>query len=337
MGIVDRERSDRREDRPDDGRYFSRWRAGRGRTRDGGLTDGADEGWHERIACAGDRANGSFRIRTGREHRRGRGAAQRARRARPGAGRRHGSRAADARRAGPRCSLCDRVVDITLIPETARNPAEGDRVVIGAGAIVQRDHRLAPRPRDRARCWSKRATRSARRRSATWGRSAATWRMPPRAPTRCPRWSASTRSRTPSPPPGRWSGRSPTLVMRPNQTKLPRGRAADGAELPWRRQTGSRSVFLKLGRRNAMAISRLTVAALGRLGRSRQGGRSPARARLGHAADPAFPAAEALLLGQTPTFDAVRGGGAGCGAGNDRDHRQALVERIQGAGAAVRW
>ena len=28
---------------------------------------------------------------------------------------------------------------------------------------------------------------------------------------------------------------------------------------------GSRSTFLKLGRRNAMAISRLTVAALGRL------------------------------------------------------------------------
>jgi carbon-monoxide dehydrogenase medium subunit len=54
------------------------------------------------------------------------------------------------------------------------------------------------------------------------------------------------------------------LVTGPNRTRMPAG----GLLVSLRYQipeAGSRSVFLKLGRRNAMAISRLTVAALGRL------------------------------------------------------------------------
>jgi xanthine dehydrogenase iron-sulfur cluster and FAD-binding subunit A len=55
------------------------------------------------------------------------------------------------------------------------------------------------------------------------------------------------------------------LVVGPNRTTLPVGGLL--VSLSYRMPLpGSRSAFLKLGRRNAMAISRLTVAALGRLG-----------------------------------------------------------------------
>ena len=52
------------------------------------------------------------------------------------------------------------------------------------------------------------------------------------------------------------------LVIGPNRTQIPTGGLIISFHyhVP---QQGSRSVFLKLGRRNAMAISRLTIAALG--------------------------------------------------------------------------
>jgi aerobic-type carbon monoxide dehydrogenase small subunit (CoxS/CutS family) len=54
------------------------------------------------------------------------------------------------------------------------------------------------------------------------------------------------------------------LVTGPNRTRMPAGGLL--VSLRYRvPESGSRSVFVKLGRRNAMAISRLTVAALGRL------------------------------------------------------------------------
>lgn len=54
------------------------------------------------------------------------------------------------------------------------------------------------------------------------------------------------------------------LVIGPNKTKLSKGSliVSFSYQVP---PPGSRSIFFKLGRRNAMAISRLTVAALGRL------------------------------------------------------------------------
>jgi CO/xanthine dehydrogenase FAD-binding subunit len=55
------------------------------------------------------------------------------------------------------------------------------------------------------------------------------------------------------------------LVTGPNRTILPKGGLLVSLSYP-APLPGSRSTFLKLGRRNAMAISRLTVAALGRLG-----------------------------------------------------------------------
>ena len=54
------------------------------------------------------------------------------------------------------------------------------------------------------------------------------------------------------------------LVSAPNKTILPPGALLVSLRYPVP-TTGSRSAFIKLGRRNAMAISRLTVAALGRL------------------------------------------------------------------------
>jgi xanthine dehydrogenase iron-sulfur cluster and FAD-binding subunit A len=53
-------------------------------------------------------------------------------------------------------------------------------------------------------------------------------------------------------------------VTGPNRTRIPAGGLL--VSLGYREpEPGSRSIFLKLGRRNAMAISRLTVAALGRV------------------------------------------------------------------------
>ena len=54
------------------------------------------------------------------------------------------------------------------------------------------------------------------------------------------------------------------LVLQPNRTSLPAGGLLTAVSFPIPPE-GSRSTFLKLGRRNAMAISRLTVAALGYL------------------------------------------------------------------------
>jgi CO/xanthine dehydrogenase FAD-binding subunit len=89
------------------------------------------------------------------------------------------------------------------------------------------------------------------------------------------------------------------LVLAPNRTRIPAGGLL--ASLSYRvAAPGSRSVFLKLGRRNAMAISRLTVAALGRID---DGGRIAEARLVPGAATPRlcrFAAVEGLLLGQLP-------------------------------------
>jgi CO/xanthine dehydrogenase FAD-binding subunit len=90
------------------------------------------------------------------------------------------------------------------------------------------------------------------------------------------------------------------LVLGPNRTVLPGGGLIVSLSYPIP-QPGSRSVFLKLGRRNALAISRLTVAALGRLdetgriveARLAPGSSTPQIVR--------FTAVEDGLLGQIPS------------------------------------
>jgi xanthine dehydrogenase iron-sulfur cluster and FAD-binding subunit A len=89
------------------------------------------------------------------------------------------------------------------------------------------------------------------------------------------------------------------LVTGPNRTQIPAGSllvSLSYATPP----PGSRGVFLKLGRRNAMAISRLTVAALGRL--DVQGRIVETRLVLGSATPQIrrLVAVEQLLLGHIP-------------------------------------
>ena len=90
------------------------------------------------------------------------------------------------------------------------------------------------------------------------------------------------------------------LVVKPNQTIIPPGGLLES--LSYTAPTsGSRSYFNKLGRRKAMAISRLTVAVLGRLDengtiaetRIVTGAATPRICRLAQA--------EAVLLGQKPS------------------------------------
>jgi CO/xanthine dehydrogenase FAD-binding subunit len=90
------------------------------------------------------------------------------------------------------------------------------------------------------------------------------------------------------------------FVIRPNRTKLPAGALLTGVSYR-APAAGGRQVFLKLGRRNALAISRLTVAALGR---TEESGKVAEIRLVPGSATPQirrFPQAEGHLLGQTPT------------------------------------
>ncbi|MCE1253762.1 MAG: FAD binding domain-containing protein [Anaerolineae bacterium] len=98
------------------------------------------------------------------------------------------------------------------------------------------------------------------------------------------------------------------LVSGPNRTLIPPGGLL--VSLSFRiPQTGSKGIFLKLGRRNAMAISRLTVAALGHLD---QNGRiDEARLAPGSASPQIlrFSAVENHLLGQYPNRELYQSAG----------------------------
>ncbi len=89
------------------------------------------------------------------------------------------------------------------------------------------------------------------------------------------------------------------LVLRPNQTQIPAGGllVSFSYRVP---HPDSCSVFLKLGRRNAMAISRLTVAALGHLDAD---GRIAEARLVSGAATPQIrrcTPVEAMLIGRMP-------------------------------------
>jgi carbon-monoxide dehydrogenase medium subunit/xanthine dehydrogenase FAD-binding subunit len=98
------------------------------------------------------------------------------------------------------------------------------------------------------------------------------------------------------------------LVLRPNQTQLQPGEILThftfAAPLP-----GVQTAFIKVGRRNAQAISRLTMAAMGRLDagglvdfvRLTPGAATPQTIR--------FTQAEDMLLGQRPTTDLIAAAG----------------------------
>jgi CO/xanthine dehydrogenase FAD-binding subunit len=197
--------------------------------------------------------------------------------------------------------LCDRVVDITLIPELHQIRREGDRIIIGAGAnfseIVASAlvNETAPGLADA--CHSVGATQI--RNMGTLGGNVANAAACADSLPALVCFGAVAHALTPE---GLVQWPVSELVVRPNQTKLPPGALLTALSYVIPAQ-GSRSAFLKLGRRNAMAISRLTVAALGRVDdtgkvaeiRLVPGSATPQIRR--------FPKAEAVLLGQAPTFE----------------------------------
>jgi CO/xanthine dehydrogenase FAD-binding subunit len=253
-------------------------------------------------------------------------------------------------------TLCDLVVDISLIPELHRIEQDGERVTIGAAAtfseIVENPIVQEAAPVLVQACRQVGAVQI--RNMGTLGGNVAnaaacadslpalvcldaiaTIAVPdpkgfprprpaslePKAPYGLPEAQAAGRTGQKSFGSVNWPVFE--LVLGPNRTRIP----ASGLLISFSftvPAAGSRSVFLKLGRRNAMAISRLTVAALGRLdaaGRIAEarlvpGSATPQIRRLS--------AVEASLLGQTPGEELFRAAA-----------QQAAAEMIRLAGR--RW
>ncbi len=195
--------------------------------------------------------------------------------------------------------LCDRVVDITRIPELRCISQEGDCVTIGAAAtfseVLQSPIVNQTAPLLVQACQQVGAVQI--RNLGTLGGNVANAAACADSLPALVCLDAVARVMTPA---GEQEWPVAELVKAPNRTLIPAGGLL--ASLRYQKPLpGSRSVFLKLGRRNAMAISRLTVAALGRLD---EGGRiAEARLVLGAATPQTrrLGGVEAALLGQVPS------------------------------------
>lgn len=168
--------------------------------------------------------------------------------------------------------LCDRVVDITLVPElheirrvqSEQGDSAAGRVIIGAAASFTEISTSAlvreTAPLLAEACHSVGATQI--RNMGTLGGNVANAAACADSLPALVCLDAVAHVLTSS---GELSWPVADFVTRPNRTQLPPGGllTALSYRVP---APGSRSAFLKLGRRNAMAISRLTVAALGRTG-----------------------------------------------------------------------
>jgi CO/xanthine dehydrogenase FAD-binding subunit len=159
--------------------------------------------------------------------------------------------------------VCDRVVDLSLIPELHRIGRQGDRVTIGAAAsfseVMANSIVAETAPVLIQACRQVGAVQI--RNMGTLGGNVANAAACADSLPALVCLDAIARVVTPQ---GESEWPVSELVRGPNRTIIPAGGVLVSLSyqvpLP-----GSRSVFLKLGRRNAMAISRLTVAALGRL------------------------------------------------------------------------
>jgi CO/xanthine dehydrogenase FAD-binding subunit len=160
-------------------------------------------------------------------------------------------------------SLCDRVIDITQIPELHHITLDGDRVVIGAAAtfseVIESQIVSQTAPVLTQACLQVGATQI--RNMGTLGGNVANAAACADSLPALVCLNAAARVLTPQ---GVHEWLVSELVRGPNRTLIPAGGLLVSLNYPLP-LPGSRSVFLKLGRRNAMAISRLTVAALGRL------------------------------------------------------------------------
>jgi CO/xanthine dehydrogenase FAD-binding subunit len=163
-------------------------------------------------------------------------------------------------------SLCDRVVDISLIPEMRRIAQDNDRVTIGAAAtfceVLSSPIIIRTAPLLAQACHQVGAVQI--RNTGTIGGNVANAAACADSLPALVCLEALAHVQTPA---GENTWPVSKLVVKPNQTLIPQGGllVSLSYEVP---PKGSRSVFLKLGRRNAMAISRLTVAVLGRLDES---------------------------------------------------------------------
>ena len=159
--------------------------------------------------------------------------------------------------------LCDRVVDISLIPELHRIYRQGDLVTIGAAANfseVIADSIIAETAPVLIQACRQVGAVQIRNMGTLGGNVANAAACADSLPVLvC--LDAIAHVVTPQ---AEYDWPVSELVRGPNQTIIPAGgllvSLSYQVPLP-----GSRGAFLKLGRRNAMAISRLTVAALGRL------------------------------------------------------------------------
>ncbi|MCX7669924.1 MAG: FAD binding domain-containing protein [Anaerolineae bacterium] len=197
--------------------------------------------------------------------------------------------------------VCDRVVDISQLPELHRITRAGDTVTIGAAAtfseVIESPivHETAPVLVQA--CRSVGATQI--RNMGTLGGNVANAAACADSLPALVCLDAVARVLTPDAD-RTWPVSE--LVIRPNRTQIPPGGLL--VSLSYRVPApGSRGIFLKLGRRNAMAISRLTVAALGRIGPD--GRIAEARLVPGSATPQIrrFAAVEQLLVGQTPDVE----------------------------------
>ncbi len=203
--------------------------------------------------------------------------------------------------------LCDRVVDITLIPEMRQIEQKGDRVFIGAAAsfseviaspVIQK---TAPILADACKTVGAVQIRNMGTIGGNVANAAACADSLPALVC----LDTSARVLTPT---EEFNWTVSELVLGPNKTRIPQGGLLVSLSYTVPAE-GSRGVFLKLGRRNAMAISRLTVAALGRL--DGEGKVAEARFVTGSAAPTIcrFKDVEASLLGNVPTSELLREAG----------------------------
>jgi CO/xanthine dehydrogenase FAD-binding subunit len=195
-------------------------------------------------------------------------------------------------------TLCDRVVDISLIPELHRIERQGERVVIGAAAtfseVLESPLVAQTAPLLAEACRQVGAVQI--RNMGTLGGNVANAAACADSLPALICLDASARILSAQ---GEQELPVVELVLGPNRTRLPRGGLLAALSYPVP-QSGSRGMFLKLGRRNAMAISRLTVAALGRL--DAQGRIVEARLVAGSATPhiARLTAVEQYLIGQQP-------------------------------------